>query len=303
MYLTHFGLKQLPFGLTPDLSFFVNSTPHQKALNVLLVALRSGEGFVKITGEVGTGKTLLCRKLLASLKGKACSAYIPNPLQTPHQLYSSIAREIGIKTAESDSIPAVLEQIHHALFHYAKKGQRVVLCIDEAQDMPDATLEAVRLLSNLETEKRKLVQIIFFAQPELNRRLAQNRLRQLQQRICFSYELSPLSRRTVNAYIDHRLRRAQSNAHQLFSPMALRTVAYFSRGVPRLVNILCHKALMATFGKGKKRVGALQVWAAVRDTDSVAVQRGWCKRLLPLTGLLLIVATTLSDLCHTGGRL
>jgi hypothetical protein len=173
LYLDHFGLSELPFGITPDTSFTVITRSHQEALNTLLVALNSGEGFIKITGEVGTGKSLLCRRLLQALPENAVSAYLPNPYLAPRTLLLALAEELGV-AVDSDSDDYHLQSVNRALLAYAG-GRQVVVCIDEAQAMPLETLESLRLLSNLETEKRKLLQIVLFGQPELDRKLASHR--------------------------------------------------------------------------------------------------------------------------------
>ncbi len=168
MYLTHFRLREFPFGITPDTGFFFACTTYQEALNTLLVAAKNGEGFIKITGQVGTGKTLLCRKFMAALDDNFVTAYIPNPYLEPHALMLALADELEI-TAEKDiDQHHLLKAITRRLLVLARDGKRVVLCLDEAQAMPLETLEAIRLLTNLETEKRKLLQIVMFGQPELD---------------------------------------------------------------------------------------------------------------------------------------
>ena len=194
MYLDHFGLSELPFGITPDTSYTVITRSHQEALNTLLVALNSGEGFIKITGEVGTGKTLLCRRLLQALPENAVSAYLPNPYLAPRTLLLALAEELGLAVSAASDDYHLLQSVNRALLAHAAAGRQVVVCIDEAQAMPLETLESLRLLSNLETEKRKLLQIIHFGQPELDGKLAEPAVRQLLQRIAFNYRLSGLSR-------------------------------------------------------------------------------------------------------------
>lgn len=171
LYLKHFGLTELPFGITPDTSFTYSVQYHQEALNTLLLALNGGEGFVKISGEVGTGKTLLCRRLLQTLDEGWVTAYLPNPNLDADTLFCALAEELGIKDAAELDQYHLLRRINLALLDFARAKKRVVLCIDEAQAMPIETLEALRLLSNLETEKRKLLQIVLFGQPELDEKL------------------------------------------------------------------------------------------------------------------------------------
>lgn len=273
MYLDHFGLQEIPFSLTPDPEFFYAYSGHQQALNVLLVALRGGEGFIKICGEVGTGKTLLCRKLLGALEGEFRAAYLPNPLLTPYELHKALAQELGLKTPKSATLHDLVKEITEALVALNRSGNRVVLCLDEAQAMPHESLEALRLLSNLETEKEKLLQIVVFAQPELNDLLGRDDLRQLRQRITFSYELPPLDRSGVEGYIRHRLQVAGHPRGNLFRSTALDTINRASRGIPRLVNILSHKALMAAYGEGATMVDTVHVQAAVDDTEDAVLTK------------------------------
>lgn len=272
MYLYHFGLQRLPFGLTPDTGYFCELPGHRAALNVLHVALASGEGFIKITGEVGTGKTLLCRKLLADLDTQSLSAqcaYIPNPVLTPHELRLALAHELGLKLAAAESEALLARRLELKLLDIARHGRPVILIIDEAQALPDATLETLRLLSNLETERHKLLQIVLFGQPELNQRLHSDRFRQLRQRIAFSYHLPHLTAAQMRAYLSHRLRLAGRSGALPFSSAAFIAIALCSRGIPRLGHVLAHKTLIAAFGKGIAQAGLREAWAAVRDTEDV----------------------------------
>lgn len=274
MYLDHFGLTELPFGITPDTSFTVVTRSHQEALNTLLVALNSGEGFIKITGEVGTGKTLLCRRLLQALPEGAISAYLPNPYLAPRTLLLALAEELGVAVSADSDDYHVLKSVNQAMLMHAAVGRRVVVCIDEAQAMPLETLESLRLLSNLETEKRKLLQIVLFGQPELDRKLAEPSVRQLLQRIAFHYRLHGLSREEVAKYLAHRLRVAGYRGEDVFGPRAVRCLHRASRGTPRLLNILAHKALLSVYGEGKHVVGAGHVRQAAGDTEGAA-SAGW----------------------------
>lgn len=267
MYQEHFKLREAPFSLTPDPDYFYNYTGHQQALNVLLVALQSGEGLIKITGEVGTGKTLLCRKLLAALAGDFQAAYLPNPLLTPFELYQALAEELNITAAKGINMHDLVKRITEQLVALRQGGKKAVLCIDEAQAMPKESLEALRLLSNLETEKQKLLQIVVFAQPELDSLLEHSDLRQLRQRITFSYNLPALDRAAVAGYVHHRLTVAGHTGSRLFDEAALDAVYRSSRGIPRLVNILCHKAMMVAYGQGQSVVAQGQVKMASSDTE------------------------------------
>jgi MSHA biogenesis protein MshM len=274
MYQEHFKLREAPFSLTPDPDYFYNYTGHQQALNVLLVALQSGEGLIKITGEVGTGKTLLCRKLIVALNNDFQTAYLPNPLLKPFELYQAFAEELGINIPSGITMHNLVKRITEQLVDLQKRGKKAVLCIDEAQAMPRETLEALRLFSNLETEKQKLLQIVVFAQPELNKMLESSDLRQLRQRITFSYDLPALDREAVTGYVNHRLKVAGHEDGALFDTAALDAVYRSSRGIPRLVNIICHKALMVAYGQGQRVVDLPQVKMASRDTED-ATQLSW----------------------------
>ncbi|MET3131399.1 MSHA biogenesis protein MshM [Oxalobacteraceae bacterium GrIS 1.11] len=268
MYQAHFGLREAPFGITPDTSFFFNSPHSQEALNTLLVAARSGEGFIKITGEVGTGKTLLCRKFMATLGPEFRTAYIPNPYLEPRTLMLALADELDIVQGKDVDQHQLLKSIMLRLIELADEGKRALLCLDEAQAIPIESLEALRLLTNLETEKRKLLQIVLFGQPELNRHLALDAIRQLAQRITFHYHLGPLSRDDLDYYLAHRLRVAGFGGARLFSRAAVGKLYAASGGIPRLVNILAHKSLMLCYGEGRQQVGRKHVGLAARDTIS-----------------------------------
>jgi MSHA biogenesis protein MshM len=278
MYAAHFGLREAPFGITPDTSFFFGSPRSQEALNTLLVAARNGEGFIKITGEVGTGKTLLCRKFMATLGEGFVTAYIPNPYLEPRTLMLALADELEIKLEKDVDQHRLLKSIMDRLLALAGEGKRVLLCLDEAQAMPVESLEALRLLTNLETEKRKLLQIVLFGQPELNRKLELESIRQLAQRVTFHYHLGPLSRDDLDFYVAHRLRVAGFTGARLFSNGAVARLYAASGGVPRLVNILAHKALMLCYGEGGHSITRNHVNVAAKDTLATSAKR---RRVLP----------------------
>jgi len=273
-YLRHFGLRELPFGITPDTSYFFACRSIQEALNTLLVAVSNGEGFIKITGEVGTGKTLLCRKFLSTLGPTWVSAYIPNPNLEPRGLLLALAEELGVG-GESIEPHRLEKELMQRLLDVARQGKRVVLCMDETQAMPLATLETVRLLTNLETEKRKLMQVVLFGQPELDRKLASEAVRQLRQRITFQHTLKALGRNEVADYVAHRLTIAGNSGSALFTNGALRSIHMASRGVPRLVNILAHKSLLLVYGEGGRQADGSHVRSAVEDTPSASPRRWW----------------------------
>jgi MSHA biogenesis protein MshM len=279
MYKKHFGLHTLPFGVTPDTSFFFACTNYQQALNTLLIAAKSGEGFIKITGEVGIGKTLLCRIFMAALGNDFVTFYIPNPLLNPRSLMLALADKLNISLENDIDQYPLLKAINHRLLTLAREGKHVLLCIDEAQAISMESLDALRLLTNIGTEKRQLLQIVLFGQPELDQNLKQHEIRQLAQRIIFHYKLGPLTRDDLDFYVTHRLGVAGYSGSRLFSASAVRTLHSASGGIPRLVNILAHKALMLAYGEGKRQVQASHVRAAARDTGAAKAK--------PMTGILL----------------
>ena len=276
IYLSHFGLREPPFGITPDTSFFYACASSQEALNTLLVAVANGEGFLKITGEVGTGKTLLCRKFLATLDDNWVSAYVPSPNLEPKTLLLALAEEMRLKLESGLDQHHLLKALNLALLDFARQKKRVVVCLDETQAMPLESLETLRLLTNLETEKRKLVQVILFGQPELDEKLAHESIRQLRQRITFQHHLGTLTREETEYYLAHRLAIAGYSGEGVFAPGAVRRIYRGSRGVPRLVNILANKAMMLAYGEGSRRVTAQHARAAAADTPaSFALSRAW----------------------------
>lgn len=286
MYLNHFGLQEAPFGLTPNTGFYYGLPPHEEALQVLNWALAQGEGFIKVTGEVGTGKTLLCRKLLSELGSEEQPvrlAWLPNPHLTPAELRIALALELGLPVRDQSELD-LTDRIHRHLISLHRQGSRVVVLIDEAQALPDETLEAIRLFGNLETESSKLLQIVLFGQPELDSRLAKPHLRQLRQRIGFSYCLRPLRFDETRAYLEHRLHISGYRGAPLFGGSALRQLWRASRGIPRLINILAQKCLMLAYGQGARQIDSRLVRLAVRDTDDARrlLSRRWWPLLLLL---------------------
>jgi MSHA biogenesis protein MshM len=281
-YLTHFGLREPPFGITPDTMFFYPCRSTQEALNTLLVALENGAAFIKITGEVGTGKTLVCRKFLATLDGAQwVSAYIPNPYLEPRTLLLALAEELGVVVDPAADQYRLSRTVTRALLDLARTRRRVVLCMDESQAMPLETLEAVRLLTNLETEKRKLLHVVLFGQPELDQKLANSSIRQVRQRITFQYDLRALDEQEVAAYFAHRMRVAGYSGPPLLGKAARRALYRATRGVPRLVNILAHKALLLLYGEGGEAIEPRHVRVAAADTPAALQPRRWWQWSLP----------------------
>jgi len=294
VYLEHFQLKEFPFSLTPNTSFYCKLPEHQAALNTLLISLENGEGFIKITGEVGTGKTLLCRKLLDSLNEEYVTAYVPNPDLTPDGLRKALAHELEIKFKRNIDQHDLLQRITKKLLDIHGQGKRAVLIVDEAQAMKHETLEAIRLLTNLETESEKLLQIILFGQPELDKRLAQPELRQLKQRISFQHKLEPVDLNQMQSYIHHRLAIAGHTYNAIFSKKAAKLIYQASRGIPRVINMLCHKSLLSAYGKNKRQVDTRAARAAIKDNQEITIQAQSSNKWLLATILLVIVVAALA---------
>lgn len=273
MYLEHFGLTEYPFSITPDTDFVFRAQHHQAAMNVVLLALGSNEGFVKITGEVGTGKTLMCRQLLVSLPGDVVSAYVLNPRLAPRELLRTVGDELGLALRRGSDEHALCKSLEAELLHLAAAGKRVVLCIDEAQALPVESLEALRLLSNLETGKRKLMQIVLFGQPELDDMLSSHRIRSLASRIAFCARLHGLDRVDFANYLQHRMSVAGWRGGIAFTAPARWLLWRASRGIPRIANILAHKSLMLAYGRGKHRIGAREAFAAAHDDGGYRPRR------------------------------
>ncbi len=296
MYLQHFGLTELPFSLTPNTSYFVQLAPHVEAMQVLQTALQMGEGFIKVTGEVGTGKTLLCRKLLNELSDDFQCAYIPNPYLTPAELNWALASELGLDVDGSLSQIQLSQiqlrqKLQQRLLELALAGKTIVLVLDEAQAIPDETLEALRLYTNLETEQRKLLHLVLFGQPELDQRLSTDKFRQLRQRIGFSYQLRQLNQTEVHNYIEQRLRVAGFTGASAVNHKVTELISTASRGTPRLINILTHKSLMVCFGEGQHSLTKKHVVASVADTeDATNVTRSWFS-VAVFSSFLLITIT------------
>jgi len=279
MYLSHYGLQEPPFSITPDVEFAYLAQPYQAALNTLLIALAGGEGFVKITGEVGTGKTLLCRTLLARMSEEAVTAYIPNPLLSPREMLRKIGLDLGLRVKSIRQEGELFARLEAELIKLAGQGKRVVLCIDEAQALPVQTLESLRLLSNLETSKRKLIQIVLFGQPEFDAMLGDASLRSLASRIAFGARLHGLSFADFESYLRHRLSVAGWRGGEVFSWGARWLLWRGSRGVPRRANALANKCLLLAYGEGSRYVTAHHAWQALRD------EHGLLEAMLPVIAM------------------
>ncbi len=253
MYTAHFGFREKPFRLVPNPEYLFLSDSHREALANLHYALAQGEGFVEITGEVGTGKTTLCRAFLEGLDETTCAAYIFNPRLGPRQLLRALSDEFGI-AAEADDTKGLVDALNRFLLEKKAEGKRVIVLIDEAQNLARNVLEQLRLLSNLETHREKLLQIVLVGQPELADLLDSPALRQVGQRIAIRCRLLPLDRRQTGEYIRYRLNVAARRPLDLFTPQAIRRIHAWSGGIPRLINIACDRALLAAFGRNRRRV-------------------------------------------------
>jgi general secretion pathway protein A len=266
VYLDYYGLTEPPFNITPNPRFLFYSAKHREALNHMLYGIRDRKGFVQITGEVGAGKSTLCRALLGQLGRNYATALILNPILDADQLLRAIALEFGLEARGLDRLE-VLEAINLFLLRQIEQDREAVLVIDEAQNLTNELLEQVRLLSNLETDDRKLLQIVLMGQPELRDRLNDPVLRQLRQRITVRYHLSPLKRGEVGQYVQHRLAVSGSKGSPRFTMAALWRVFCYSQGIPRLVNAVCDKCLLAGFVEQRGRIDFRLVGRAIRELE------------------------------------
>ncbi len=266
IYNEYFGFKQAPFTITPNPRFLFFSPQHTEALNHMMFGITEGKGFIQITGEVGSGKTTLCRALLDRLGPENRTALILNPCLTVTQLLKAVCDELGLTSQRNDRMH-LLDALNQFLLEQVAIGNRVVLIIDEAQDMSLDLLEQVRLLSNLETDEEKLLQIVLFGQPELRAKLNDSRLRQLRQRITIRYHLSSLSRDEANYYIHHRIQVSGGNGSPRFHRCALRKIYRYSKGIPRLINAVCDKTLLCGFVSGTDQLTRRHVRRAIRELE------------------------------------
>ncbi|GAC34107.1 ExeA family protein [Paraglaciecola polaris] len=292
MYLYHYGIKELPFTLTPNTSYFFGLPSHKEAIAVLLTAIKTGEGFIKVTGEVGTGKTLICRKLLNELPAPFVAAYIPNPYLTPSELRRSVAAELNVTLSSNADQQEFTQRIQQRLIEINQQNRGVVLIIDEAQALPVESIEALRLITNLETESRKLLQVVLFGQPELDDKLALPELRQLKQRVTFSYALKLMNADQLFQYVRHRMSVAGYRGGDIFSRRGCKLLFKASKGTPRIVNVLCHKALMLAYGEGKQQVEINHIKLAIKDTEAAYKSQISARRIF--FSLIVVSAVLLS---------
>lgn len=265
MYKDYYGLREMPFNITPDPRFLYLSPSHQEAIQHLRYGIAEKKGFIVLTGEVGCGKTTLCRYLLNEIEGRPIeTALIINPRVSETQLLQAILRELRVEKIKQ-SRQELLEQLNAHLLKLIHEGKDIVVIIDESQNMTFQALEHIRLLSNLETDTQKLLQIILIGQPELKEKLQHPSLRQLRQRILVHYDLRPLNREEMEQYIRYRLILAGANGRPEFSRAALNKIFRHSRGIPRLINNICDKSLLSAFVKSRDLVTWWDVRRAVKE--------------------------------------
>ena len=272
MYTAFYGLREKPFSLTPDPRFLFLSESHREALAHLLYGIEEGEGFIAVTGEVGTGKTTLCRTLVRKLSDDTELAFVFNPSLSGEELLRAISIEFGLIT-EGYSRADLNDQLNQFLLETSRAGRRAILIVDEAQNLGAASLEEIRLLSNLETSSSKLIQILLFGQPELDVMLDSHELRQLRQRITVRWSLSPLTADETCDYIQHRLRIAAGRECELFTDKALHEIRRRAGGVPRLINVLCDRALLVGYATGKLKMDRKSIDRAAREILSARSRR------------------------------
>ncbi len=267
MYYPHFGLKEPPFKITPNTDFFFSGGNRGAVLDALIYAIVNGEGIIKVVGEVGSGKTMLCRMLQTILPEKVESIYLANPSVAPEDVLDAIAFELQLKIPKNADRLKVMQILQAHLLKRHAEGRQVVIFVEEAQGMPLATLEEIRLLSNLETKQDKLLQIVLFGQPELDVNLNETHIRQLRERITHSFHLGPLQTKDIAEYLIFRLRAAGYHGPHLFTDSAIKKLSSAAEGLVRRVNILADKALLAAFAENAFQVTPKHVKAAIQDSE------------------------------------
>lgn len=289
MYYTHFGLTQAPFKITPNTAFFFEGGNRGAILDALIFALAQGDGVIKVTGEVGSGKTMLCRMLATKLPENIESIYLANPSVLPEDILHALAFELQLPISPTASRLEVTHALHNFLLDRHHQGKQVILLVEEAQGMPLATLEEIRLLSNLETEHSKLLQIVLFGQPELNDNLNQPNMRQLKERITHNFSLGPLTTPEIKDYLSFRLRAAGYHGPDLFSHAVLGYIAKHSHGLTRRINIIADKILLSAFSEGTHNITIMHAKAAVQDSEFINHWTPhWRKYAIPFASFLAI---------------
>lgn len=299
MYLEHYGLSEAPFRITPHTDFFFSGAKRGTTLDALLYAITHDEGIVKISGEVGSGKTMLCRVLMEHLPDNIVVVYLANPSLSREDILYALADDLGIEVPENSRPGSVMRALQEALMKRYAEGKQVVVLIDEAHAMPMETLEAIRLLSNLESNRHKLLQLVLFGQPELDETLLRADMRQLRERITQSFTLEPLVHGDIAAYLDFRMHAAGYRGPGVFTPAAIKLIAAASQGLTRRINILADKALLAAFAAGSHQIGASEAKAAIKDADFAGLRVARPHRPLP-AGLIWAAGGALAMLALTG---
>lgn len=294
MYEAHFGFNKRPFSLSPDTGLFVNLADHDRCFKLLQHVIDSGEGFLKVVGDVGTGKTILCRKLLRYLDSeqseKFHSVYIPNPMLSPIGLYRAVGQELGLSVDKQKDNDALHSHITDRILALAESNQQVVIVVDESQSLPALTLEALRLITNLETEDKKLVQVILFGQTELDTLLNQDRFRQLRQRITFSHYLQPMNADETRQYIEFRLAQSGYNGAPLFDLRAIKKLHRLSAGIPRMINVIAHKALIQAYAERQSQVTKKHLHIAASDSQISQAKPRLASWLTAAASLVLVAS-------------
>ena len=275
MYCKYYGLKERPFNVTSDPSFFFSSKKHKEAISHLLYGVSQRKGIIVLTGEIGTGKTTICRFFLNQVTKNVKTAFILNPTFSEVQLLESIIKDFGLSSKNRTKLGMVLE-LNNFLLRESQAGNNLVLIVDEAQNLKPDLLEQIRLLSNLETEKDKLLQVILVGQPELNNRLNLHDLRQLRQRIMVRYHITPLDQDEIKSYINHRLEIASTDKKIVFTDEAISMISRFSSGTPRLINMICDRALLAGYVSETNQIDFNILKKCTEELDSYSVgQTAW----------------------------
>jgi general secretion pathway protein A len=291
MYKDYFGLKESPFSIAPDPHYFYISEGHREALAHMMYGINSDGGFVLLTGEVGTGKTTVCRCLLQQMPENCEIAFILNPKLSSVELLASICDEFKITYSKAnETIKDLVARINDFLIHASERGMRAILILEEAQNLSVEVLEQIRLLTNLETNQRKLLQIIMLGQPELRKILAKPELRQLSQRITARYHLGPLAKHEIAAYVNHRLSVAGLIRGELFPPPIINVLYGLTGGVPRLINVICDRALLGTYTQGKVSVDKDTLIRAANEISGRKNKQQHQRRIFPLISAAVLIA-------------
>ncbi len=295
MYLEYFGLHKPPFRITPDTQVFFDGGDRGLTLHGLCYAISSGEGIIKVVGEVGSGKTMLCRMLPLSMSEKIEWVYLAHPSLSPEQTLHEIARELGLAVAARTDKLIVMRRLHELLLRYHSENRQVVVLIEEAQGMPLDTLEEIRLLSNLETDTHKLLQLVMFGQPELDDKLADPRIRQLRERVTHSLYLSRLCLEDIHQYLNFRLHASGYRGPDLFDARLAKAIESYSHGLTRRINILADKTLLAAFVDDRRTLRLSDIRAAAHDC-SYQPEKSWWRAWGTAAALSLLIGLIVQGL-------